>query len=67
MHNFITIIALLIVAFSADAFTGSANFCRQQTKLNAWTIPMPEKFGSFKSTWYDEVDNPATRRQVFNE
>eukprot|EP00525_Craspedostauros_australis_P013189 CAMPEP_0198111404 /NCGR_PEP_ID=MMETSP1442-20131203/3365_1 /TAXON_ID= /ORGANISM="Craspedostauros australis, Strain CCMP3328" /LENGTH=150 /DNA_ID=CAMNT_0043767819 /DNA_START=832 /DNA_END=1284 /DNA_ORIENTATION=- len=43
---------------------------RTSTALHAWTMPTPsEAFGSFTPhpTWYDQVDNPAARRMIYDD
>lgn len=35
--------------------------------LRAWTLDLPDNLGSFKSTWYNTVENPTARRTVYDE
>jgi hypothetical protein len=58
-------VALLAVLVGSEAFTISSS-SRVKTSLNAWSLQMPENLGSFKSTWYNEVQNP-TGRPVYDE
>jgi hypothetical protein len=37
------------------------------SSLRAWSIQMPDNFGKFQSTWYNEVDNPTARRPIYDE
>ena len=40
---------------------------KASSRLNAWSLPAPSSFGTFKSTWYNEVENPTARRTVYEE
>ena len=35
--------------------------------LMARSLQIPENIGSLKSTWYDEVNDPTARRQIYDE
>jgi hypothetical protein len=77
VRTIITGLVLLALSSSCSvaAFTGRRAFStaaplrRSETKLDAWSLPIPSElssFGTMKSTWYNE-HNPTARRTVYDE
>ena len=40
---------------------------KKAAALKAWSLQIPDNLSSFKSTWYNEVDNPTARRLIYDE
>mmetsp|Transcript_18808 Transcript_18808/g.46599 ORF Transcript_18808/g.46599 Transcript_18808/m.46599 type:complete len:121 (+) Transcript_18808:304-666(+) len=59
-----TLIALILVFAKCESFSNSAKL-RYTVRLAAWSLQMPENFGTFKSTWYNEVENPTARKNTY--
>ena len=59
--------AIILLLFSAaDSFsTPAISQYRYTLRLPAWSLQMPDNFGPFKSTWYNEVDNPTARKTSY--
>jgi hypothetical protein len=54
-------------ALSIPRNQASSKVASSTSSLEAWSLQMPENLGSFKSTWYDTVDGPTARRQIYDE
>jgi len=37
-----------------------------RTQLNAWSLPVTNKFGTFSTSWFD-VKDPTGRKVVYND
>lgn len=37
------------------------------TIMNAWSLDIPDGLGTFKSAWYNTVENPTARRTIYDE
>jgi hypothetical protein len=55
-------------AFQRSAFSRHTSVDLQTvTSLKAWSLTPPSKFGTFKHTWYNEVQYPTASRPVYEE
>lgn len=53
-------------AFSPSAQPAFAITTKPSTRLNAWSLPVTNKFGTFSTTWFD-VKDPTGRKIVYND
>jgi hypothetical protein len=64
----ISMLVFSAVMFSSEAYQVPSLDKRIEFSLKAWSLPAPpSSFGTFKSTWYNEVDNPTARTTVYAE
>eukprot|EP00980_Cylindrotheca_fusiformis_P007829 scaffold1669_cov129-Cylindrotheca_fusiformis.AAC.40 len=66
----VSLFALLGTATSL--LTSSRNMAHRAVKkskvsLMSWSLHFPDDFGTFKSTWYNEVQNPTARKTVYED
>jgi hypothetical protein len=73
LHSAPLLLLLSAMFLSAHAFQRPA-FSRHNsvdlqtvTTLKAWSLTPASKFGSFKHTWYNEVQYPTDGRPVYEE
>jgi len=62
-------VAVLLTATSAFSPTSQPAFAittKPSTRLNAWSLPVTNKFGTFSTTWFD-VKDPTGRKIVYND
>ena len=73
-HRLVAFLALLL---AANAFQRPSHHSLSRrraatpktmtTSLDAWSLTPPANFGGFKSTWYEDLENPTLRRTVYEE
>lgn len=68
-HTFLLapLFLLLLQSKWCDAFPTPVTGRRSSSGLKAWSLEIPENLGSFKSTWYNTVENPTARRTIYDE